>query len=608
MRAKKACTFCKKRKIRCDTNSPCSNCVQRELECSYEVNSIDQLKYIKNLENKIKKLENENFALNKDSYAINHYTSSVARFGISTRNHISLPKKLATSMLSCLGEEERNQFPIPRTQHYGWNMSGGHYLKQRSLPEFKQLIDLNNSEELEVCHWLLDFFFKKINPLYSIIHQKVFRIQFSNYLIGIESTSSRSSRLFCSILYLIFAISIRYSEFDPKTPSFVKQKITPYLEEEFFTTAYDTVVLLSFEWQSFELIQSWILITFYLRTTHRQNSSFGALGTAIRMCKGMSLNLKDTIKSVRNNNNYEQLKIKRIFWLVYTWDRLYSYQHGDQIELRDDIITHDIEPLDCNDPEDDWIERPALVMIHLAKYCGDILLSTLYKSERDGNFIEEIRKDLFKIEIWFNKNIKTTEFDPIIISQVHLTYHDMILSIYNRSIFQLIDEEEHPLANTGIKQSSILLQSSSKTMKVFEDLETLGYLKLPWFLNLSILFNISLISIGFINSGLYFEVSSNNLQKCVNFFDKLESDFKMAKERNYVIKLLNHICSIKSINTSNVLSNIGTNHGPKNLNESNFFQFSTKLEEENNNEFQYDELIQGNLKWFDQWFKDLETS
>lgn len=192
-------------------------------------------------------------------------------------------------------------------------MSVGHYLKQRTLPPFDPLID--TVRDFCLCSWLIDFFLDRINPLFSFIHPKVFRNQYDNYMLIVsKEVPSESTRLFTSILYLIFAISIRFSEAHPEIPIDIKAKINPRLEEKLFDSAHEVISKLSFEWQSVELIQSWVLVTLYLRATHRQNSSFGSLGTAIRMCKGMSLNLNIVVEAPLKQ--YEVIKAKRIFWLV----------------------------------------------------------------------------------------------------------------------------------------------------------------------------------------------------------------------------------------------------------------------------------------------------
>ncbi|AOA61732.1 Putative transcription factor [Komagataella phaffii] len=343
-RTKRACSRCKRRKIKCDGGSPCSNCSKHTQPCDYNLwlprdsvdnrgfrsglVSLEQKKpsreeYIKYLENRIMELQSSTHTCagvnhlekaNCDQMFLkNHYQYSQNRYGVVTRYHSILANKFAESVHAILTAQESEDLAVPRVQYYGWNMSVGHYLKQRTLPPFDPLID--TVRDFCLCSWLIDFFLDRINPLFSFIHPKVFRNQYDNYMLIVsKEVPSESTRLFTSILYLIFAISIRFSEAHPEIPIDIKAKINPRLEEKLFDSAHEVISKLSFEWQSVELIQSWVLVTLYLRATHRQNSSFGSLGTAIRMCKGMSLNLNIVVEAPLKQ--YEVIKAKRIFWLV----------------------------------------------------------------------------------------------------------------------------------------------------------------------------------------------------------------------------------------------------------------------------------------------------
>ena len=85
-------------------------------------------------------------------------------------------------------------------------------------------------------------------------------------------------------------MAIRFSEIlKPKNVDISLLK----LEERLFKYGYKVVSILSFEWESFELIQAWLLITLYLRVTHRQTSCSHALGEAVTMTKSMGLGYFD---------------------------------------------------------------------------------------------------------------------------------------------------------------------------------------------------------------------------------------------------------------------------------------------------------------------------
>lgn len=662
LRVKKACDRCKKQKTKCDGEFPCFTCSRHGHHCEYSAN-VDNTKldydrkkhsakrpeelknsssYIQYLESRVRNLETQlaqggvsvSSDYNNEMFNKNLFAFSRDKYRVMRRYQNLLPYEFGKTIFDSLPENHRKDLIIPRIQFYGWNMSGMHYLKQRKLPPFEPLIDLTADKEL--ADWLIDFFFRKINPLFSIIHESVFRDQLVNYLKQLDQKLNESSRLFTSILYLIFAISIRFSENHPSLPPHLKAKLYPRLEEKLFASGHAVVEKLSFEWQSFELIQSWILITLYLRTTHRQNSSWFSLGVALRMTKGMSLNL-NRIPEVFSKKTYEQLKIKRIFWLVYTWDRIYGFQSGKNFEITDDVISM---PLPEWDDEDDWLEKPALAMIKLADIVGKIQIFMLnpMNNENFNNIQAEMRK-------WEKEtSARVVEGDELLLHQLWLTYHDVYLSFHNKTLFKLLDRQ---VSNESDNDFSKILRHSSEVLKIFNQINEANLLLVPWWLNLVLLFNLSLIDIILINTGLYRVECQNNLKICLGYLTSLKEHTGMAKECLWALKMLNHMVVTRFKFTMEQLTEIGIDHGSDQVNKVKFLQFGKVDQDEanptanvinnhaanntpnNNNQTnnenttnEVDNLIGidmelydsglnddllGNLKWFDQWVSELNN-
>ncbi|ANZ76896.1 BA75_04348T0 [Komagataella pastoris] len=418
------------------------------------------------------------------------------------------------------------------------------------------------------------FSFDKINPLFSFIRPKVFGNQYDNYkLIVSREAPSESTRLFTSILYLIFAISIRFSEAHPETPMEIKSKIYPKLEERLFDSAHEVISKLSFEWQSFELIQSWILVTFYLRATHCQNSSFASLGTAIRMCKGMSLILNIVVEAPLRH--YEVIKAERIFWLVYTWDKLYSYQSGKEFEIHDSTVSLELPPL-VTSSADDWLEQPALAMIHLAKIAGQIQYHNLKTAGMGKEFLCNINYQLQNWRNWCDGNLQRCDYDPLLVDQIYLTYHDIVLSLYNKMLRWLLDFEME--FDGSIAHTAILLAHSSEVLTIFDRIQGKNLLFIPWWLNLSLLFNVAIIDVILINAGLYHEKCTSDFQKVMNFLTQLKDKAGMAEECIWTLRMVNHLCVLRFVKSLKSLTGIGIDHGPNNVNKARFLQFE-KVEE-----------------------------
>ncbi|KAG7905072.1 hypothetical protein KL906_005435 [Ogataea polymorpha] len=594
LRVRRACTYCRFRRIKCDGEQPCSHCRRRAQLCEYSTEIGSNLpkkshlnhnfgprkptqdEYIRYLENRVQNLENSlmnKFPTNAQSsnktIESNILSLDGKRTGRVTRHDAILANKLGQYLFFKLHPSERESLSIPRLQFYGWNMSGGHYLNQ--MPLAVQPLILNPSKQSDLCAWLLNFFFHKVNPLFCMIHQPVFMDQYHKYVNDlIIAADTKAAKLFNAILYLIFAIAIRFSENHPQRPNRISVELKPGMEEDLFHSAYETVSKLSFEWQSLELIQSWVLITFYLRAAHRQTSSYTSLGSAIRMCKGMLLNIE-----INNNANrdqaYEEIKAKRMFWLVYTWDRLYSWQSGRQCEIQDESINREFPPLDGTSCSDGWLQKPALSMIYLGRYSGRLQQHAFGNKNVDETFLKNIAAELSQVKSWCDSNMSCDEFDRLLLDQVYLTYHDIYLSLYNKQLLGLIDC--HSCVEWCYSDAFLLKDQSQQTLDIFENMRSRAELEVPWWMNLSLMFNISLISVILIYSGIETEEFADTFRRAISLLNAVKGKASMSTECVWAIKTLNHMCFLRMQKTANSLAQIGIDHGPSTVNQHRFLEF-----------------------------------
>lgn len=282
---------------------------------------------------------------------------SLDKYRFHRRYQNLLPFYLGASLMSEIPQHaiESNRLKQPRIQNYGWNMSGGHYLrhdksskareKARARAEGAKLspeefFDFENPVHLSVVNKLLRFYFQEINPPMSIVHESMFWQQFNNRFLPHTNFKDSSSNLFRSMLYLILAITLRFREgFMEGTPGsnevfFTWEELSffqkQHREEPMFNYAYGVITQLTFEWESFELIQSWLLITFYFRTCYRQTACWNALGQAINMCNGMSLYLN---RFPRTHSKYDESRAWHCFWACFIMDKLISFQMGRFYQL-----------------------------------------------------------------------------------------------------------------------------------------------------------------------------------------------------------------------------------------------------------------------------------
>lgn len=648
LRVSKACDRCRTHKIKCSGSDPCSTCVRQKKECTfsnpaggntqnkpngYQLQGTDSNKrrkfstlnsepfglpvvdksndkeYIAHLENRVQYLENllsrntmEDFRQPRfqepesEGVIETLYTTS-SKWRFSRRHQNLLIVELCKSMYSNLSEELKEKVTIPRMQYFGWNMSGVNYLTPENLPPLPQL-DIEFDER-----YLIDYFFKEVNPLFAIIHETVFREQYEAYdklmkeeaITGEHKHDSKSNqtKLYSAILYLIFALAIRFSEFQkPKSPDLEMLK----LEEKLFKYGYKIVSILSFEWESFELIQSWLLIALYLRVAHRQTSSSHALGQAITMTKSMGLGFSEENYNILSCTGYERLKAKRIFWCVFTFDRVFGLQTGRYCGIREEDFGRGFPGFDFQQEtvKDDWLTLPALALLHIAR-----ISNFVHTAPTDNPHLikyQQINAELVKLHQWFNevgfrndllfnKHVSSnseSEVSSLVKAQVKLHYYDLVLCVHGKVLFNYIGRR---IVSNGLKVEMVL-DACHGVIEVLDKVNKAGLLYTPWYSVLLLLFNIGVNALCLINGGVFILQSRDLLKNTIKLFTILKKSpirnkqnklvfrerFKMVRECTWALKMANKILTLRLQEDMNALNNIGVDHGSSDVNKQYFSQ------------------------------------
>lgn len=665
IRVSKACDRCRTQKIKCLGTHPCTSCVKHKKECMYsttfmqtmqqaesphqiEINIneqqmpafkkqkvilgsvepfglpiISRLKeqgYITHLENRVQYLESllaENSAQTfrpirnnepdvRDTDTLLVSPSDKWRF--SRRHQSMLIVELCRLMYMNLLPALQQQVKLPRTQYFGWNMSGCKYLQLDNLPEVPQVGALDTA-------FYVDYFFREINPLYAILHESVFmeQVEVYNQQMGEEmrmSTTSKDSkvhqtRLFSALLFLVYALSIRFSEFaKPLGPSFELLG----MEEVFFKYAHKVVLVLSFEWESFELTQAWLLIALYLRVVHRQTSSYHALGQAIFMAKSMGLG--QTVPPLTTLTNYERLKAKRIYWSVYIMDRLLGLQTGRYCGLTENDGNREFPSLDFKEEtrKDNWLTLEAFAMLHLARISNHV--HTMSDDNPSVVKYQQINMEIHKMRVWLNENGfsnddiynkkavssdvsgKKTIANNLVKVQVKMHYYDLLMCVHGKLMFNFIGRR---VASHGLR-IEMVLEACHGVVELMDKCNKNNSLFTPWFLLLLNLFNVGVYAITMINGGVQVSLCRFILQKAIRLIAILKNApvrnaqgkiifkerFKMARECLWALKMANRILILKFEEDIKALTNIGIDHGSSDVNKQTFMQIGVKGEDGGN--------------------------
>lgn len=664
LRVNKACDRCRNHKIKCLGRHPCTNCTKHGIHCNFRARTVDDPPLVKRfhpdgseapsvvgpvemngdepykshalpivqrdyadpsytqyLENRVYYLENlllENLTatfknigvINSDVSDINDLMkATLSKWRFSRRHQNALVIELCKSLYEGLPPELKQKVQIPRTQYFGWNMSGCNYLKPEPLPLLPDIAELTPEKR----SYYVNFYFREINPLFAILHELVFREQIEAYNKTCAEATSNSTALFEALLCMVYALSIRFSEFmKPEGPSMPLL----HLEERLFKFSHKVVLIFSFEWESFELIQSWLLIALYLRIAHRQTSTNAAMGQAITMCRSMGLGKTNQVTS--QVTSYENLKARRIFYAVYCFDRIIGLQGGRYRGLNEFDITRPFPLLDFEreSVRDDWVTLPAFAMMHIARVANFIHTST--SDNYDLIKSQQINKELHLLAHWLNKNGfddahdifpyggATTEISSLVKAQVKFHYYDLLIAVHGKLLFGYFGKR---IATEGMKVEKVH-EANEGVIYLFNKIDDAGLLCTPWYITLLLLFNIGVNCLVFINAGVYLTESRRLMKDSIKLLERLQRSevrdsngklifrerFKMVNECVWVLKMSNHILALSFQESIRSLNDLGLDHGPSEVNKLFFGQFGLEdtpktaeldklMEDQNNRNF-----------------------
>lgn len=663
LRVRKACEVCKKRKVKCDGEQPCVNCVKHAQECRYvsggngngSGSGRKRYKTAASVGGAGSGVTSAAAITAADaafgaSPAVNSglcrtsnttplkrrspwQSFSLDKYRFHRRYQNLLPFYLGASLMAEIPPSaiESHHLKQPRIQNYGWNMSGGHYLRHDSSSKARaraaarvhgvasldpeNFFDYENPVHLSVVNKLLQFFFQEINPPFSIVHEPMFWQQFNKRFLPHTKVRDSSAKLFQSILFLILAITLRFRDGILQSDDddgggdhlFLWEELeflrSNQREEPLFKYAYSVVTELTFEWESFELIQSWLLITFYFRTCYRQTACWNALGQAINLCNGMSLYLN---RFPRAHLKYDESRAWHCYWSCFIMDKLVSFQMGRYYQLAPPVAHMSVpghwcrnrtEPWkssasdgsdaesastdndDDNDKDDDdWFHDTTTRLFQLA-----VIVQTCQKRDGEELDLEESLTLRRKLDQWFHCHVVMTKIEDkwqhLYEIQPLLSYLDVRLTFETRRLFLLINQ---PL-DTGEMIFPVdtlgLVRHCQLSIKILMQIDQRKLFFIPWWLNLSQLFTVSVICITLIHSGLQVTLSKTMLSQCMDVWEHLVSANPkcppgMLPECLWCIKMLNHMCCLRLMSSAAHLEKIvGTNPGDSTPNENKFAQF-----------------------------------
>lgn len=464
-----------------------------------------------------------------------------------------LPYRMGLALTEDMTPEMKSKVNVPRIQYYGWNMSGVHYLKPRTIPAPIILLQEKTARSL------LNYFFQNVNPLFSILHKPMFMEQYDAYLLRPDK---KECRLFMAIFHVVCAISIRYREICDR------QVFEPGLEEKLFDDGFSTLQAFSFEWESLEIIQGNLLMTLYLRACHRQPSAWGVLGTAIRMSLGMGLMHKIQLSS--HPSDYDILKHERVFWACFVMDRTLCMECGRHFSFREDDISVAFPHYYI---DDGWQTPISSALLRFCLTLGDLV----YDRDLDLN-TDDLHSMKARLLAW-NDGMKDFELNSdvdldrfklpaALVGHFRLQYYNTLFFIHMRSVYGLVG----PKWDSSLVDRKLYMNCIHGVINITATLSKLGQLTTPWWLTLSNLYYAGCVALLLLYNQISVTEMGQALSKIIGLISEISEDgrFIMAKECLWSLKTLNHMVFMKLSRAQELLQKVGLDHGPASINKGNF--------------------------------------
>ncbi|KAF7624676.1 hypothetical protein AFLA_009917, partial [Aspergillus flavus NRRL3357] len=312
---------CHARKVKCSGGSPCNSCRQanKESECVYPKKNrlvkVNQ-QHLENLVAENQRLRQQSNVLENEINRQNEDTTATATEGPAladtpwfVNTHVShTPILIAEASDSAFATRFRQA--LSNSQHK--------HIARIDFPSDEHLLNLSDAD----CPWpspararlLVGIALKCLGRCYHIVRR-------SSVLEELEYiTKSNTSPCFLtkSKLWALFAIGEIYA-----TRSSVRGKEFPGIK--YFAKAMRVLSVVS-ERPNCDMVEIWLLLSFYSLCLNRRHSAYSLAGSAIRMAIIMGLHLN--IPESQLSNACEREHRNRVWWTAYTLDRMWAAKLG----------------------------------------------------------------------------------------------------------------------------------------------------------------------------------------------------------------------------------------------------------------------------------------
>ncbi|ORX46229.1 hypothetical protein BCR36DRAFT_332244 [Piromyces finnis] len=292
-RSSKACDACHKKKIKCNGNNPCSNCIDAKIPCVFSPRTKKRgprAGYIGIMEKKIRDMES--FLMDQ---GINSFSNQI-NVDLNSKND---------SKVNCIKEvNEKNRNTICNNNDTNLNqeISNENLNLNNGNDDFNTIQDIPEEMETEVIFPLIEIFFKSVNSHMPVIHELTFYDKIKPI--------NRVSSLLLNTMYLVSTRYIDNPE-DYCSETELLKKVKYLLEQKLNEPSMET-------------LQALIILSVHFSGMSIGSSEWIYSGMAHRMAQFLKYNFEISSEDEKDIGPFEKEYRKRLWWICYLNDKYVS--------------------------------------------------------------------------------------------------------------------------------------------------------------------------------------------------------------------------------------------------------------------------------------------
>ncbi|EKG17956.1 Transcription factor fungi [Macrophomina phaseolina MS6] len=237
-------------------------------------------------------------------------------------------------------------------------------------------------------------------------------IQRKSFLRRMEETYTAQTHddpVFLCRLFVVFALGELYSK---KTAVAGNRRTVP--GTAFFLQAMSLFQDLHEE-ADVDYIETLLVMSFYSHALNRKNTAYTYAGLALRL--SLTLGLHRNITYDKSISAVEIENRRRVWWTVYTFDRMCSSKLGHPVMIRDEDIDAPLPSVDnlSLEEREEFLDADQLIAnVKLARITGNILnlIYSIPSAQQEVNFVRNVHQILNSLKEWDATLPTSLRLDP----------------------------------------------------------------------------------------------------------------------------------------------------------------------------------------------------